>query len=173
MTYTTPNHTGGGARHAQLTELCLDKSWSEKESTYHPPSTAWSTFNKSILKTKLSLFLFSPYRNWFWSLKLSPLTPESSEFSKLFFQKCSLFFSFFSPLCPGGPTYWLFNIACIDLWEWCSSCDVLVTCTYVWYYGCEVLLPWAVFWSLKVLFTFTFTVLFDWTSIHVWMAMTI
>ena len=31
-------------------------------------STAKTTFNKSIFKTKSSHFLFSPYRNWFGSL---------------------------------------------------------------------------------------------------------
>ena len=35
MSYTTPHHTGWGERHAQLTELCLNKSWSEWESAFH------------------------------------------------------------------------------------------------------------------------------------------
>ena len=36
-----------------------------------------NTFNKSKLITKLSHFLFSPYRNWFSSLEMSPLAPGS------------------------------------------------------------------------------------------------
>ena len=44
------------------------RAWSEWESTFHPLSTERNTFNTSIFKTKLSHFLFSPYRIWFWSL---------------------------------------------------------------------------------------------------------
>ena len=36
MSYTTPHHTGWGERHTQLTELCLNKTWTEWESAFHP-----------------------------------------------------------------------------------------------------------------------------------------
>ena len=46
---------GWGERCAQLTELCLNKSWSEWEPTFHCLSTARNTFKKSIFKTKWTI----------------------------------------------------------------------------------------------------------------------
>ena len=53
------------------------------ESTFHPVSAVRNTFQKSNFKTKLSQFLFSPYRNWFSSWTLPPLRKGSEELNHL------------------------------------------------------------------------------------------
>ena len=57
---------------------------------FHSLSTTRNAFNKSSFITKLSQFLFSPYRSWFSSLKLLPLTLGSEKLKGYFHPAGSL-----------------------------------------------------------------------------------
>ena len=72
--HTTTSCVGFRWRTSWFTLLCLSTSWRKWEFAFHPLSIIRNTFNKSNFKTKWSQFLFSPYRNWFSSLNLLPLT---------------------------------------------------------------------------------------------------